>query len=844
MSPKLLESHMQKERPPRRARPIGIVAVIMTLAVAGPSAARPQASNVISNLVQHERGDSTVIELEASRRPLFTVYRVEHPPRLTIDLKGCRLKGIPRLLDVESRAVSQVATSQFKSMARVMINFRQQAQYTVRAKGKRLVVTITPNKGGTKAAEASAREKSLSEELARMREELAQQKTVARAAVEAATHLRQVAMEARQRLSRLPKHDAAGKQRQAALQDLKAAETKLHEAERARKAAETERARLHKALQASLKRAGELEKQISRKEGARVVKDVRYVDSKGQARVEIVLTGDGVPAHRIQAGAAREPVLLLEGARLPKLLERTLDAREYKGPVKQVTSYTAGPGRVAVKVQLASAGAGRISQVGNKLVWSFGSRGRVSGAERADVPSRGVDKGYSYKSTRVAAARVRRRRPRAYSGRRIDLDFKDADIHNILRLLSEVGNVNIVTSDKVGGKVTIRMKNVPWDQALDVILRAKGLGQVREGNLVRVAPAKDLEAEREAEIARQKQIVLLKPLETRLIPLSYAQAAQALPKIQYMLSPRGKLTYDQRTNMIIARDISGNLDLMERLVRSLDTQTPQVLIEARIVEARTNFSREVGIQWGGAFSASSANGNSTGLVFPNQIGLAGGATDAQTPTEGILLGQATNPNFAVNMPAPVGTGAGGALGLTLGSVSGNVNVNLRLSALESTGDIRIISAPKITTLDNVEAKIEQGVTIPFSQVSAAGVQTTFKDANLNLTVQPHVTADGSINMKVSVTNNEPDFVNTGPRGEPTILKKEARTEMLIKDGDTTVIGGIYTVRTGVNWSKVPWFAEIPILGWFFRHHKDTTDRQEVLVFITPRIINRAQSIGR
>jgi type IV pilus assembly protein PilQ len=283
---------------------------------------------------------------------------------------------------------------------------------------------------------------------------------------------------------------------------------------------------------------------------------------------------------------------------------------------------------------------------------------------------------------------------------------------------------------------------------------------------------------------------------------------------------------------------------MERLTRNLDTQTPQVLIEARIVEARTNFSREIGIQWGGAFTASSANGNSTGLVFPNQIGLAGAATDGQTPTGGLLLGQDVNPNFAVNLPAPIGTGAGGGLGLTLGSVSGTVNVNLRLSALESTGDIRIVSAPKVTTLDNVEASIQQGVTIPYSQVSAAGVQTTFKDARLNLTVTPHVTAEGSIIMKVQVTNNEPDFVNTGPRGEPTILTKEARTEMLVKDGDTTVIGGIYTIRTGRSWSKVPWFAEIPILGYFFRSHKDTTDRQEVLVFLTPRIINRAQSLGR
>jgi len=474
-------------------------------------------------------------------------------------------------------------------------------------------------------------------------------------------------------------------------------------------------------------------------------------------------------------------------------------------------------------------------------VWEFAKAARPA-APTATARSEST---VSYDQTQVAAARTRRagRQQRAYAGRRIDLDFKDADIHNILRLLSDVGNVNIVTSDNVQGRVTIRMRNVPWDQALDVILRAKGFGQVREGNLLRIAPAADLEKEREAEIARMKQIVMLKPLETRLIPLSYAQAQGILPKLQYTLSPRGKLTFDDRTNMVIARDIGGNLDLMERLIRNLDTQTPQVLIEARIVEARSNFSREVGIQWGGNFVASPGTGNATGLVFPNQIGIGGGATDGQAPTAGILLGQAANPNFLVNMPAATGTNAGGAIGLTLGSVSGSVNINLRLSAAESQGDIRIVSAPKITTLDNVQASIEQGVTIPFSQVSAAGVQTQFKDAKLNLTVKPHVTADGSVIMKVEVQRNEPDFANTGSNGQPTILMRQAKTEMLVKDGDTAVIGGIYTTRTGRSVAKVPWFGDIPILGALFRTKRDTAEREEVLVFITPRIINRAQSIG-
>lgn len=579
------------------------------------------------------------------------------------------------------------------------------------------------------------------------------------------------------------------------------------------------------------------------------VRNISFADKAGHVEVQIRLHGKA--RHRVYQ-QDDQLVLALDGAQLPKLLQRTLDTSAFKGPVRSISSFVTGSDRVYVKVDAAGSPKHRLRRRGDLLVWEFDKPAAQFAAGAKQTPAkddRAAARTYSYKTVRVAGARTRARRSaryrrRRYFGRRIDLDFKDADIHNILRLLSQVGNVNIITSDDVRGKVTIRMRNVPWDQAMDVILRAKGMGQVREGNLVRVAPMADLEKEREAEIARRKQMAQLQPLETRLIPLSYADAQKVLPKLQYTTSPRGKLTFDERTNMVIARDVAANLNLLEKMIRNLDTQTPQVMIEARIIEARSNYTKEIGIQWGGSFAASSATGNSTGLAFPNQIGIGGGATDGNTPTAGILFGQAANPNFAVNMPAGVGSGAGGALGLTLGSVSGAFNINLRLSAAETKGDIRIVSAPRITTMDNVEASIEQGVQIPFSQVSAAGTQTIFKDAKLNLTVKPHVTADGSVIMKVSVERNEPDFVNTGARGQPTILKKQAKTEMLIKDGDTAVIGGIYTTRDGRAWQKVPWFADIPIIGWFFKSRRDTSDREEVLVFITPRIINRAQSIGR
>jgi type IV pilus assembly protein PilQ len=431
-------------------------------------------------------------------------------------------------------------------------------------------------------------------------------------------------------------------------------------------------------------------------------------------------------------------------------------------------------------------------------------------------------------------------------GRRIDLDLKDADVHNVLRLLADVGKVNIVTADNVGGSVTIRMRNVPWDEALSVVLQSKGLGMVRRGNIIRVAPLPQLEKEREMAIARRRQELQLAPLETRLIPVSYADAEQIQQRAREVLSGRGSIAVDGRTNVLIARDVSGTLDQVEELVRSLDTQTPQVVVEARIVEATSRYLRDIGIQWGGDASFSSSTGNATGLAFPSAIGLAGGASDNDTPTAGLspFQAQVQNPNFVVNMPATVGTGSGGAIGLTLGSVDSNFNLNLRLSAAESTGMVRILSSPRILTLDNHEARISQGTLIPFSQVSAQGVQTTFQEAKLQLLVQPHVTADGSVSMHVKINRDEPDFNQTSARGDPTILKREAETDLLVMDGHTAVIGGIYTRNTGRNVDQVPFFGDSPLLGLLFQKRRATDQRGELVIFLTPRIVNRAQALGR
>ncbi len=588
---------------------------------------------------------------------------------------------------------------------------------------------------------------------------------------------------------------------------------------------------------------------------ASAVTDIRFVN-EGSVQKILISTNSDIKIEQSKNGK-KKAALVLNGTDLGPLLERTLDVTDFGGAIDRISSYKVGDD-VKFEVALGKTAKNIVRQDGNTIEWIFTANSRKPEVKDKKITplganSKTIDRedasAYDYPMDRTAAYAVKLKKKKfkkkKFTGRKIDLDFKDADIHNILRLLSDVGHVNIVTADDVSGSVTIRMRNVPWDQALDVILMAKKLGMVRDGNLIRVAPLATLEKEREMEIARRKQSKALEPLETRLIPVSYAQAGELQPRADDLLSDRGKLSVDSRTNVIIARDTVSNLDQIEALIRNLDTQTPQVLIEGRIVEASSTYAREIGIQWGGDFSASAATANPTGLAFPSTVGVAGGATDNQTPVGGLspVAGGRPNPNFAVNLPAAAGTGSGGALGITLGSIANNANLNLRLSAMEEEGTLRILSSPKILTLDNRQAHIEQGTLIPYSRISAQGIQTAFKEAKLNLTVTPHVTADGSVLLKIKMTRDEPDFNNKGARGDPTILKREADTELLVADGHTAVIGGIYTRNHGTSYKKVPFFGDIPILGWLFKSRSDSDRRSEMLIFITPRIVNRAESIG-
>jgi len=410
---------------------------------------------------------------------------------------------------------------------------------------------------------------------------------------------------------------------------------------------------------------------------------------------------------------------------------------------------------------------------------------------------------------------------KGYAGRKLSLDFKDADIKNILRLIAEVSNLNIIAGDDVTGKVTMRLVDVPWDQALEVILQARSLGMSRAGNVIRVAPMTKLKKEVEEELTAKRAKEKLEDLVTELLPVSYATAKEILPQVKGVLSDRGDIKVDERTNILIVKDISRNILGAKNLVKSLDTKTPQVIIEARIVEANLVFQNDLGVQWGFLASAGKDGKRNT---------LIGGGVPGASQLTGSLI------NKVVDLPATPSVGTPGVLELLFTSKYGLRELDVAISAHENQGNVKIISSPKIATLDNKEASIEQGLRIPYLKLTTEGTVTTdFIDANIKLTVVPHVTNDGNIKLNIKAKKDAPDQSIT-VQGVPSIDKKEAITEVMVKDNGIFVIAGIYTIQKTESEEGIPLFSKIPLLGWLFKKESKGDTRKDLMIFISPKII--------
>ena len=442
-----------------------------------------------------------------------------------------------------------------------------------------------------------------------------------------------------------------------------------------------------------------------------------------------------------------------------------------------------------------------------------------------------------------------------FKGAKISLDFKDADIHNIFRLIAEVSNLNIITTDEVKGKVTVRLVNVPWDQALDVILTTKNLIKIEEGNVLRITTLDSVRKDREEK--QKEEEILLKTRDTKLkleepehkiIKVNYAKAEDIQKLLlekkdegKGFLSPQGSVKADNRTNTLIIQDVRNRLEGVEQLIKQLDSATPQVLIEARVVQAQTTFARSLGVQWGGSYNQTAGGKWGWGLTGNNPSAAPGwGFSPGGTTSTGATISPSNlsmPSNFIVNFPASTANTVAGGMGISFGKLTGSlVNLDLRLQLGETDGQTKVIARPKLATLDNTKAHIKQGELIPYETTSQAGTQVQFIDAVLLLEVTPHVTPDGTIKMIVKITRDARGSFRTQINQVPSVDKREAATEVLVKDGETIVIGGIYESENNENTQGIPWLMKVPVLGWLFKNQDTLNVRRELLIFITPTIL--------
>jgi type IV pilus assembly protein PilQ len=410
-----------------------------------------------------------------------------------------------------------------------------------------------------------------------------------------------------------------------------------------------------------------------------------------------------------------------------------------------------------------------------------------------------------------------------YAGRRISLDFKDVAVADVLRLIAEVSDLNMIAGDEVQGNITIRLVDVPWDQALDVILLTKGLGFVRIGNVLRIAPAGIIRAEEEVRFQERRNMETLEDLVVKLQPINYGNVSDMSDLVRRLLTARGTVNTDERTSTLIIKDIPSVIDEATALVKAIDTETPQVLIEAKIVEANLDFSRELGSIW-----KVGTNQYEDGYAKSGYNRGLGGPDFRFIDENSVAFG-----NSITSMPTALGSFAALIL-------DEQFNVEVQIQAAESTGDGKVISSPRVITLDNREAEIQQGVSIPFQTFENGDAKLEFVDAVLSLLVTPHITADKSIIMQIEVTRNAPDDTVATPTGSPAIARAEARTETLVKDGQTLVLGGIYTVVKSQREKRVPYLHRIPLLGAAFKSREITDSRKELLIFVTPRIVVRPE----
>lgn len=565
---------------------------------------------------------------------------------------------------------------------------------------------------------------------------------------------------------------------------------------------------------------------------------VEFTQAEGISRITVKTSGDCNVNQPVKTGKGYS--LTLKNCRLPANLQRMLDTGGMNSVIRSIApiSIKGKTPETRIAVNLRGTLPNSMKRDGTTLYWDFTEPPNTAKPAKATAtpklataaatpPLMSLDNNMTEterepvrskadKSMEDAFAMEKVAQPavgaksKHYTGRKVTLEFSDADIRKIFQLLAEVSNQNFLISDDVRGTISLKLVNVPWDQALEVILENKGLGMQKEGNIVQIRPKTQMKSlDEEAAAIRLSEEKRL-PLTTVIFDVNFAEVEDIKNQFEKLRSRRtdSSISVDKRTNKIIVVDIDPNVKQMRSLLESLDVPEKQVMIEARIVEASTNFARDIGVQWNFDYkdgSASVANINSINSSM-------GGVVSSVLPTA---------------------TTGGIATGVAFGKLLSNIQIDMRLSAAATIGQVKIVSTPKVMTVNNKAAKISQGQMIPYQNTSSTdGAKTEFIEAALSLEVTPHITADGSVSMKIKASNN-----TAGVGSPPPINKKEATTELVVKNGETTVIGGIYVDNDTEGETGVPYLSEIPLLGWLFKSNSKNKTKNELLIFITPKIVS-------
>lgn len=534
----------------------------------------------------------------------------------------------------------------------------------------------------------------------------------------------------------------------------------------------------------------------------------------GEGRVIVKLSDPNIPIDMGYEGG--KVVINFIDAQLPANLDRKLDVIDFATPVKEIDT---APNGNNIKMSISA-----VTEDYDHLAYQTENQYIVE-----------------FKPLTKEEKEEQKKDKFGYTGERLSLNFQNIEVRAILQLIADFTGLNMVTSDAVSGNVTLRLKNVPWDQALDIILKSRGLGMRQSGNVIMVAPSEELAARERLELEASRQVEELAPLRTEFVAINYADAADLMSLIQAdennLLSERGNVSIDARTNTLIIQDVAASLEAIRDLIEKLDVPVRQVLIESRIVNADESFAKDIGVRFGYSKNNNLDDSGSTGFAIGGgQAGnvdfsdLSNGTTT--TFTDG------TNENLIVDLPAIPADAS--ALALAVGKV-GSFLLQLELSALIAEGRGEDIASPRVITSNQNEAVIESGVQIPYQEASSSGAtSTSFQDAVLSLTVTPQITPEDSIIMDLEVSQDS--LSGTSVNGVPAINTRSVTTQVLVQNGETVVLGGVYTSTDRKSVDRTPFFGDLPYVGFLFKRTAIDNNKSELLIFITPKILKDSLTI--